>query len=112
MPGGLGSGVKEGTVRGSYKKTAGKRKAKEERKTAKGADEADKRQRMEAEKEEKAAAKQRRQQQGCAVVADGLRDRRRVAASSSSVAAAAASAAALEPLGSIAAFFKPQAVRP
>ena len=48
----MGGGVKEGTVRGPYAKTAGKRKAKEERETAKAADEADKCQRMEAEKEE------------------------------------------------------------
>ena len=112
MPGGLGSGVKEGTVRGPYKKTAGKRKAKVVRETAKAADEADKRQRMEAAEQKKAAAKERRQQQGCARVADSLRGRGPVAASSSAVAAAAAPAAAAEPKGSIAAFFMPQSVQP
>ena len=110
--GGLGSGVKQGTKRGSYTKTAGKRKVKEEREAAKTADEAEKRQRMEAAEQRKAAAKQRRQQQGCARVADSLRGRGCVTASSSAVAAAAAPAAAAEPKGSIAAFFKPQAVQP
>ena len=111
MPGGLGSGVKKGTIRGPYKKTAEKRAAETQRAAAKAAVEAHERQQLEAAEQAKAAAKQRRQQWGDAYVSDGLRVRGAAASSSAAVPAAAAPAADVAvPKASILAFFKPKAV--
>ena len=109
MPGGLGSGVKRGTIRGPYKKTAVKRAAEEQRKAAKAAIEAHERRRLEAAEQLRAAGKERRQQCGVGRVSDGLRAQGAAASSSVAKSAAAAPAAAPEPQRSIIGFLKPKA---
>ena len=109
MPGGLGSGVKTGTKRGPYNKTAEKRAAEEQREAAKAAVTAEKRRRLEVEEQLKAAAKQRRLQCGAELVSDGLRARGAAASSSAAAPAAAAPAVVPVPKASILGFFKPKA---
>jgi hypothetical protein len=109
MPGSVGSGVKKGTIRGAYKKTAEKRAAEKQREAAAAAVEAHERRRLEAAEQAEAAAKQRRRQLGAERVSDGLRVRGAAASSSAAAPAAAVPAMVTVPKASILGFLKPKA---